>query len=88
MTDFDEAIESEANEMMDGILEEASDSMSPTLTPFVSLGTSDPAMEVLDGPSSDRQATAKDLFEAFSSGGTSETKLKLSGLFHAESFEL
>lgn len=88
MTAFDEAMEFEANEMMDGILEEASHSMSPTLTPFLSLGTDDPAMEIMDGPTSAKQAEAKDLFEAFDQGGASEARLKRSGLFRDEAYEV
>lgn len=88
MTAFDEAMEFEANEMMDGILEEASHSMSPTLTPFLSLGTDDPAMEIMDGPTSARQAEAKDLFETFDQGDASESRMKNSGLFRSEALDL
>ncbi|MGB0872842.1 MAG: hypothetical protein ACPGWS_01085 [Solirubrobacterales bacterium] len=88
MTAFDEAMEFEANEMMDGILEEASDSMSPTLTPFLTLGTDDPAMEIMDGPTTARQAEAKDLFEAFDHGSASESRMKNSGLFRSEALDL
>lgn len=88
MTAFDEAMEFEANEMMDGILEEASSSMSPTLTPFLSLGTDDPAMEIMDGPTSAKQAEAKDLFDTFGQGAASEDRLKRSGMFRDEAYEV
>lgn len=88
MTAFDEAMEFEANEMMDGILEEASSSMSPTLTPFLSLGTDDPALEIMDGPTSAKQAEAKDLFDAFGQGEASEDRLKRSGIFRDEAYEV
>jgi hypothetical protein len=88
MTEFEDAMEFEANEMMDGILDEASGAMSPTLTPFLSLGTNDPSMEIMDGPSSAHQAKAKDLYEAFDQKDASENKLKRSGLFRDEAFEV
>lgn len=84
MMQFSEAMEFEADDMMDGILDEASGAMSPTLTPFVSLGTTDP--EVMDGPTDSRQAAAKDLFQSFDEGD--EQRLRRSGLYRVEEPEL
>lgn len=67
MTEFSEAIEFEADDMMDGVLNDAI-AMSPTLTPFVTLGTGSP----------------HDLFEVFDDGRCSEERMKHSGLFHNE----
>lgn len=88
MTEFEEAMEFEHNDMMDGILDEASGAMSPTLTPFLSLGTDDPAMAIMDGPSSSKQAEAKDLFESFDTRDASEDKLRRSGLYRDEAAEI
>lgn len=55
-----------SGEMMDEILFEASGPMSPTLTPFVSLGVGDPADMLTEGPTTPRQAKAHDLWETFS----------------------
>ncbi|MFY9489051.1 MAG: hypothetical protein WAP35_10220 [Solirubrobacterales bacterium] len=65
MTDHNYLSDAEASEMMDGILAEASDPMSPTVTPFLALGTNDPAMEMVDGPTTPQQAAAHDLWEMF-----------------------
>jgi hypothetical protein len=83
MTEFSDAMEFEADDMMSGVIDDAM-AMSPTLTPFVSLGTSDPAEEILDGPTSPHQAKAHDLFETFDNGDCSEDRMKKSGLFHSE----
>lgn len=80
MTEFSEAMEFEADDMMSGVIDDAMD-MSPTLTPFVSLGTNDPALEMMDGPTTAHQAKANDLFESFNEGECSENRLKKSGLF-------
>jgi hypothetical protein len=66
MTERDYTSDAEANEMMDQIYEEAGTSMSPTITPFVSLGTNDPSEEIMDGPTTPEQAEARDLWETFS----------------------
>lgn len=86
MTDFTENFEAEADDMMDGILSESNDAMSPTLTPFVSLGSADDAL--MDGPTTQRQAEAKDLYQSFDDGAPSLDKLKRAGLHHDEAFEL
>jgi hypothetical protein len=65
MTDRDYTSDAEAEEMMASVLAEAEDPMSPTVTPFVSLGTNDPAEEILDGPTTPEQAQAHDLWETF-----------------------
>jgi hypothetical protein len=65
MTDRDYSSEAEADEMMQDVYAEAGDPMSPTLTPFLSLGTNDPAMELMDGPTSPEQAEAQDLWKTF-----------------------
>lgn len=57
-----------AGEMMDEILTEASDPMSPTLTPFVSLGSDGLSGELMDGPNTPQQAKAHDLWETFCQG--------------------
>ncbi|MGH2905551.1 MAG: hypothetical protein ACRDKI_02135 [Solirubrobacterales bacterium] len=57
--------DAEADEMMEDVYAEAGDSMSPTLTPFISLGTNDPAMELMDGPTTPEQAEANDLWGTF-----------------------
>lgn len=86
MTEFDERFEYEADGVMDDILAESS--ISPTLTPFVSLGTDDPAREMMDGPTTSRQAAANDLFQAFDDGAPSLARMKRCGLHHDEAFEL
>lgn len=86
MTEFAEHFESEADDMMDGILSESNDAMSPTVTPFVSLGTSDAPL--MDGPTTKRQAEAKDLFQSFDDGTPSLDKMKRAGLHHDEEFDL
>ncbi len=65
MTDRETQYEAMAGETMDEILAEASDPASPTLTPFVTLGTSDPAEELRDGPTTAEQAKARDLWQTF-----------------------
>jgi hypothetical protein len=65
MTDRDYSSELEADEMMMDVYAEAGDPMSPTVTPFVSLGTHDPARELMDGPTTPEQAEAHDLWETF-----------------------
>lgn len=87
MTEFGEAMELEADDMMNGIIGDAIDG-APTITPFLSLGTNDPAMEIMDGPTTEHQAKAKDLFETFDDGNCNESRLKNSGMFHDEAFEL
>lgn len=72
MTEFSEAMEFEADDMMNGIIEEAQ-GMSPTMTPLVTLGTDQPA---------------KDLFETFDDGSASENRMKNSGLYHDEALDL
>ena len=86
MTEFAEHFEHEADDMMDGILAESSDAMSPTLTPFVSLGSSEAA--IMDGPTTQRQAEAKDLYQSFDDGSPSVDRMKRIGLHHDEAFEL
>ncbi len=86
MTDFADHFDSEADDMMDGILAESSDAMSPTLTPFVSLGTA--ADAIMDGPTTQHQAEAKDLFQCFDDGVPSIDRMKRAGLHHDEDFEL
>jgi hypothetical protein len=65
MTDRDYTSEAEAEEMIESVIAEAEDSMSPAVTPFLSLGTNDPAEEILDGPTTPEQARAHDLWQAF-----------------------
>lgn len=65
MSEFSEAIEFEADDVMDGVLNDAI-AMSPTLTPFVTLGMESP----------------HDLFEVFDDGRCSKDRMKHSGLFH------
>ena len=65
MTDRDYMSEAEADEMMESVYAEAGDSMSPTITPFLSLGTNDPAEEMMDGPTSPEQAEAHTIWETF-----------------------
>jgi len=65
MTDRDYTSEADADEMMESVYAEAGDSMSPTITPFLSLGTNDPAQEMMDGPTSPEQAEASNLWETF-----------------------
>lgn len=84
--EFAESFEREADQMMDSILAESC--ISPTLTPFVSLGTSDPARELLDGPTCEQQAKANDLFQAFDDGSPSLERMKRCGMHHDEAFEL
>jgi hypothetical protein len=86
MTDFAENFDSEADDMMDGILDESSGAMSPTLTPFVSLGSSEDA--IMDGPTTQHQAEAKDLYQSFDDGTPSIDRMKKAGLHHDESFDL
>jgi hypothetical protein len=61
----DPAYEFEADAMMIEIMAESDACISPTLTPFVALGSDDPAMELLDGPATPEQAQAADLWQAF-----------------------
>jgi hypothetical protein len=82
MTQFAENFDSEADDMMDGILDESSGAMSPTLTPFVSLGSSEDA--IMDGPTTPRQAAAKDLYQSFDDGTPSIDKMKRAFLHHDE----
>jgi hypothetical protein len=86
MTEFAESFENEADDMMEGILAESSDAMSPTLTPFVSLGSSEDA--IMDGPTTKHQSEAKDLFQSFDDGAPSIDKMKKAGLHHDEAFDL
>lgn len=86
MTEFAANFDAEADDMMDGILAESNDAMSPTLTPFVSLGTADDAL--MDGPTTQHQADARDLFQSFDDGSPSLDKMKRAGLHHDEAFEL
>lgn len=86
MTEFAENFENEADDLMDGILAESNDAMSPTLTPFVSLGTSDTPF--MDGPTTQHQAEAKNLFQTFDDGAPSLDRMKRAGLHHDEGFEL
>jgi hypothetical protein len=51
------------DEIMDEILAEASDPMSPTLTPFVALGADDQADTWIAGPVTPKQTQAHDLWE-------------------------
>ena len=84
MMEFAESFEHEADDVMDGIL--ADSEMSPTVTPFVSLGSNDPGL--VDGPTSARQASANDLFQAFDDGAPSVDRMKRIGMHHDEAFEL
>jgi hypothetical protein len=86
MTEFAENFDNEADDMMDGILSESNDAMSPTLTPFVSLGSSEAPL--LDGPTTQHQAEAKDLYQSFDDGTPSVDRMKRAGLHHEEDFEL
>lgn len=86
MTDFAENFDIEADDMMDGILSESNDAMSPTLTPFVSLGSSDE--HLMDGPTTQHQAAAKDLYQSFDDGKPSVDRMKRAGLHYEEDFEL
>lgn len=86
MMEFAESFEHEADEVMDGVLADSDN--SPTLTPFVSLGSDDPARAILDGPTNARQASANDLFQAFDDGTPSVERMKRIGLHHDEAFEL
>jgi hypothetical protein len=86
MTDFAENFDSEADDMMDGILSESSEAMSTTLTPFVSLGSSDAPL--LDGPTTQHQAEAKDLYQSFDDGAPSVDRMKRAGLHHDGDLEL
>ena len=65
MTDFETMSDAEADEMMESVYAEAGNSMSPTITPFLTLGTNDPAQEMMDGPTTDAQARARDLWGTF-----------------------
>jgi hypothetical protein len=86
MTEFAEQFDNEADDMMDGILDESSGAMSPTLTPFVSLGSADEA--IMDGPTTQHQAEAKDLFQSFDDGTPSVERMKRAGLHHDGDLEL
>jgi hypothetical protein len=86
MTEFAEHFDREADDMMDGILSESNDAMSPTLTPFVSLGSSDAPL--MDGPTTQHQAKAKDLYQSFDDGKPSIDRMKRAGLHHDEDFDL
>ena len=72
--------------MMDGILSESADAMSPTLTPFVGLGSSEAPL--MDGPTTPHQAVAKDLYQSFDDGMPSVDRMKRAGLHHDEDFDL
>lgn len=65
MTDRETQYEAMAGETMDEILAEAGDPASPTITPFVTLGGSDPGEEMFDGPTTAAQAEAHDLWQVF-----------------------
>jgi hypothetical protein len=86
MIEFADNFEHEAGDVMDSILAESD--FSPTLTPFVSLGTNDPARSLVDGPTTTHQAAANDLFQAFDDGKPSLARMKRCGMHHAEAFEL
>jgi hypothetical protein len=86
MFEFAESFESEADQMMDNILAESC--ISPTLTPFVGLGSTDPARTLVDGPTTSHQAAAHDLFQAFDDGAPSLERMKRCGMHHDEAFEL
>lgn len=72
MTEYSEYVEHDAEEMMNGILEEAQE-MIPTIMPFTNLGSDDPAA---------------DPFGNFDNGSTSENRMKNAGLYHDEALEL
>jgi hypothetical protein len=82
MTEFAENFDLEADDMMDGILDESSGAMSPTLTPFVSLGSAD--SPIMDGPTTQHQADAKDLFQSFDDGAPSVDRMRRAGLHYDE----
>lgn len=84
--EFAEQFDSDADDLMEGILDESSGAMSPTLTPFIGLGTSD--SPIMDGPTTAHQAEAKDLFQSFDDGVPSVDRLKKAGLHHDEAFDL
>ena len=86
MTEFAENFDIDADDVMEGILDESSGAMSPTLTPFVSLGSAGDAM--MDGPTTQHQAEAKDLFQSFDDGVPSVDRMKRAGLHHDEALEL
>lgn len=65
MTDRETQYETMAGEAMDEILAEASGPASPTLTPFVALGKSDPGEDLLDGPATAGQTEVRDLWQVF-----------------------
>lgn len=65
MTNGDHLYASVAQDTMDEILAESDNGISPTLTPFVALGSDDPADELIDGPTTPAQAAAKNLWETF-----------------------
>lgn len=65
MTDRDYTSDAEADEMMEDVYAETGGAISPTLTPFAGLGTSEPAVEMLDAPTSPEQAEVKDPWETF-----------------------
>lgn len=54
-----------ADATMGEILAEAGDPASPTITPFVTLGGSDPGEEMFDDPTTAAQAEAHDLWQVF-----------------------
>lgn len=86
MIEITESFEYVAYDVMDDILAESN--ISPTLTPFISLGTNDPAHELMDGPTTARQAAAHDLFQTFDDGSPSLERMKRCGMHHDEAFEL
>jgi hypothetical protein len=86
MMEFAESFEYEADDMMAEIMAESDAAASPTLTPFVGLGSTGEAM--LDGPTTARQAEAKDLFATLDDGKPSVARLKRIGMHHDEAFEL
>lgn len=91
MMEFAASFEREAADVMDDIMAEsllAGSCVSPTLTPMLSLGTADPAEELIDGPTTPQQARANDLFQSFDDGKPSLADMKRCLMHHDESFEL
>lgn len=84
--EFAKHFENDADDVMEDILAESC--VSPTVTPFVSLGTHDPARELIDGPATRQQASANDLYQAFDDGAPSLERMKRIGMHHDEAFEL
>lgn len=81
---FAESFDHDADDVMEEVLADAG--MSPTLTPFVSLGTEHSGLG--DVPATPWQASAKDLFQSFDNGEPSVERMRRIGLHHDEAFEL